>query len=279
MVQKVKNKLREFKLSTLAVDNATSIFLLTFMILLFGVRSYTDMPKEQYPEAALPTITVTAPHFGNSAEDIENLITRPIEKEVNSIAGIKSLKSNSMQDFSVIIAEFQSDIDSEYALRKVKDAVDRAELPTDLDNDPEIVDFDLTKIPIMTVNVSGNYNMDELRSHAEYIQDKLENLSEVSEAKMSGDQEREVKINMDLLKMQAQQISFQDVETAIMRENITMSGGELTNKKNRRSVRVLGEFGNISEIENLIITAERQKPIYLKDIGCLLYTSPSPRDS
>ena len=271
MVQKVKNKLREFKLSTLAVDNATSIFLLTFMILLFGVRSYTDMPKEQYPEAALPTITVTAPHFGNSAEDIENLITRPIEKEVNSIAGIKSLKSNSMQDFSVIIAEFQSDIDSEYALRKVKDAVDRAELPTDLDNDPEIVDFDLTKIPIMTVNVSGNYNMDELRSHAEYIQDKLENLSEVSEAKMSGDQEREVKINMDLLKMQAQQISFQDVETAIMRENITMSGGELTNKKNRRSVRVLGEFGNISEIENLIITAERQKPIYLKDIGEVIY--------
>ncbi len=271
MVQKVKNKLREFKLSTLAVDNATSIFLLTFMILLFGVRSYTDMPKEQYPEAALPTITVTAPHFGNSAEDIENLITRPIEKEVNSIAGIKSLKSNSMQDFSVIIAEFQSDIDSEYALRKVKDAVDRAELPTDLDNDPEIVDFDLTKIPIMTVNVSGNYNMDELRSHAEYIQDKLENLSEVSEAKMSGDQEREVKINMDLLKMQAQQISFQDVENAITRENITMSGGELTNKKNRRSVRVLGEFGNIAEIENLIITAEKQKPIYLKDIGEVIY--------
>ena len=271
MVQKVKNKLREFKFSTLAVDNSTSIFLLTFMILLFGVRSYTDMPKEQYPEAALPTITVTSPHFGNSAEDIENLITRPIEKEVNSIAGIKSLKSNSMQDFSVIIAEFQSDVDSEYALRKVKDAVDRADLPTDLDDDPEIVDFDLTKIPIMTVNVSGNYNMDELRSHAEYIQDKLENLSEVSEAKMSGDQEREVKINMDLLKMQAQQISFQDVENAIMRENITMSGGELTNKKNRRSVRVIGEFGNIAEIENLIITAEKQKPIYLKDIGEVIY--------
>ncbi len=271
MIQKVKNKLREFKLSTVAVDNATSIFLLTFMILLFGVSSYQDMPKEQYPEAALPTITVTAPHFGNSAEDIENLITRPIEKEVNAIAGIKSLKSNSMQDFSVIIAEFQSDIDSEYALRKVKDAVDRADLPTDLDNDPEILDFDLTKIPIMTVNISGNYNMDELRSHAEYIQDKLENLSEVSEAKMSGDQEREVKINMNLLKMQAQQISFQDVENAIIRENITMSGGELTNKINRRSVRVLGEFDNISEIENLIITAERQKPIYLKDIGEVIY--------
>ena len=271
MGNKLTQKLREFGLSTIAVDNATSIFLLTFMILLFGVQSYTKMPKEQYPDAALPTITITSPHFGNSAEDIENLITRPIEKEVNAISGIKNLTSNSMQDFSVIIAEFQSDIESEFALRKVKDAVDRADLPTDLDQDPEIADFDLTKIPIMVVNVSGQLGMDDLRTQAEYLQDKIENLSEVSEARMSGDQEREVKINIDLLKMQSRRVSFTDVETAIARENITMSGGELSNKKNRRSVRILGEFDSVSEIENLIITAENQKPIYLKDIGEVIY--------
>lgn len=271
MTEKISKKLREFGLSSIAVDNATSVFLLTFMILLFGVQSYQNMPKEQYPDASMPTITITSPHFGNSAEDIENLITRPIEKEVNAIVGIKSLKSNSMQDFSVIIAEFQSDMDSELALRKVKDAVDKAELPTDLDQEPEIDDMDFSEIPIVTVNISGQFPMDELRKQAEYLQDKLENLSEVSEARMSGDQEREVKINMDLLKMQALKVSFSDVETAIARENVTMSGGEVSKNGNRRSVRVVGEFADMDEIRNLIVTAEKQRPIYLKDIAEVIY--------
>ena len=265
------NKLREFKLSSLAIDNATSVFLLTIMILLFGIFSYQEMPKEQFPDASLPTVTITTPHFGNSAEEIESLISRPIEKEVNAIVGIKSLRSTSIQDFSIIIAEFQSDIESELALQKVKDAVDKAELPTDLDQEPSIEDLDFANIPIMSVNIAGDYNMDVLRSNAEYIQDKLEELPEVSEARMSGDQEREVKVNLDLLKMQAFKVNFTDVETAIMRENVTMSGGEVIKNDNRRAVRIVGQFESVDEIRELIVTAERQKPIYLKDIGEVMY--------
>ena len=265
------NKLREFKLSSLAIDNATSVFLLTIMILLFGIFSYQEMPKEQFPDASLPTVTITTPHFGNSAEEIESLISRPIEKEVNAIVGIKSLRSTSIQDFSIIIAEFQSDIESELALQKVKDAVDKAELPTDLDQEPSIEDLDFANIPIMSVNIAGDYNMDVLRSNAEYIQDKLEELPEVSEARMSGDQEREVKVNLDLLKMQAFKVNFTDVETAIMRENVTMSGGEVIKNDNRRAVRIVGQFESVDEIRDLIVTAERQKPIYLKDIGEVMY--------
>ncbi len=271
MENKLTQKLKEFKLSSVAIDNATSVFLLTFMILLFGVQSYRDMPKEQYPDAALPTITIQTPHFGNSAEEIENLISRPIEKEVNSIVGLKKLVSNSIQDFSVITAEFQSDIPSEKALLKVKEAVDRADLPTDLDQDPQIDDLDFSQIPIMSINISGDYNMDILRSNAEYIQDKIEDIPEVSEARMSGDQEREVKIKMDLLKMQALKVNYTDVETAIARENVTMSGGELVTNGSRRAIRVVGKFESIDELRNLIITAEKQRPIYLKDIGEVVY--------
>lgn len=271
MVDSIAKKLREFSLSSLAIDNATSVFLLTFMILFFGIQSYQDMPKEQFPDAALPTVTITTPHFGNSAEEIENLITRPIEKEVNSIVGLKKLTSNSMQDFSIIIAEFHSEIESEKALIKVKDAVDKSVLPSDLDQDPSIEDFDLANIPIMSVNISGDYNMDILRRNAEFIQDKLEDIPEVSEARMSGDQEREVKVNMDLYKMQAMQVSYSDVETAIMRENVTMSGGEVVNNGSRRAVRIVGEFESVDELRNLIIKAEKQRPIYLKDIGEVIY--------
>lgn len=271
MENKITKSLKEFSLSSLAIDNSTSVFLLTFMILFFGVQSYTDMPKEQYPDAAMPTITITTPHFGNSAEEIENLITRPIEKEVNSIVGLKKLTSNSIQDFSVIVAEFQSDMLSDKALLKVKDAVDKADLPSDLDQDPAIEDLDFSQIPIMSVNISGDYNMDILRGHAEYIQDKIEDISEVSEARMSGDQEREVKVNMDLLKMQALQVNYSDVETAIARENVTMSGGELVTNGNRRAIRVVGKFESVKELRNLIIKAENQRPIYLKDIGEVIY--------
>ena len=230
------------------------------------------MPKEQYPDASMPQIFINTPHFGNSAEDIENLVTRPMEKELKSLVGLKSLISTSMQDYSTMVAEFESDVKTSEALIKVKDAIDRSDLPTDLETEPAINELDFAEIPIMVVNISGEYNMDDLRTYAEFVQDKIENLPQISEARMSGDLEREVKINMDLLKMQSLQISFTDVETAIARENITMSGGELINNGNRRAIRVIGEFASIKEIKDLIITAERQKPIYLRDIADVIYS-------
>ena len=149
---------REFGLTTFAVDNRTSIFLLALMILLFGVSSYTNMPKEAYPEVAVPTIFINTVYPGNSAKDIENLVTRPIEKELASISEIKKIESSSAQDFSIIIAEFNADVDSEFGLRKVKDAVDRAkpELPNDLPSDPDVSDFNFSEFPIVTVNISGD---------------------------------------------------------------------------------------------------------------------------
>jgi multidrug efflux pump subunit AcrB len=171
-----------------------------------------------------------------------------------------------------MVAEFESDVVTSEALLKVKDAVDKADLPSDLETEPAINELDFGEIPIMVVNISGEYNMDDLRNYAEFVQDKIEEIPEISEARMSGDLEREVKINMDLLKMQASQISFGDIEGAIARENITMSGGELVNNGNRRAIRVIGEFASIKEIQDLIITAERQKPIYLRDIGDVEYS-------
>ena len=143
------NNLRQFRLSSFAVDNAISIFLVTFMIMLFGIQSYQNMPKEQYPEASMPTVYINTPYFGNSAEEVENLISRPLEKEIESIAGLKKVNSTSIQDFSVIIAEFGSDIEIDVAVRKVKDAIDKAksELPNDLDQDPQVLEINFSDIP------------------------------------------------------------------------------------------------------------------------------------
>lgn len=268
-----KKSLKTFSLTSLAVDNATSIFILTVMILFFGYSSYRTMPKEQYPEANIPVVFISTPYFGNSAADIENLITRPIEKELVGLKGIKDVKSNSMQDFSVVIAEFNSDQQAEDCVRRVKDALDKAkkELPTDLDQDPQAEEINFAEFPVMTVNISGEFGMDELRSYAEHVQDELESLKQVMRVDLKGAQEREVKIDVDLPKMESLKVSFGDIENAVKSENVTMSGGELTRNNFKRAIRVVGEFESVSELENMIVKSENQRPIYLKDIAKVTY--------
>ena len=270
----IKDKLREFGLSSFAVDNATSVFLVALMIFLFGISSYTSIPKEQYPEASLPTVYINTPYFGNSAEEIENLISRPLEKEIESISGLKKITSTSIQDFSVMIAEFDADLEIEDAVRKVKDAVDKAkqELPNDMDQDPAVLEIKFSDIPIVSINVSGEYSQDDLREYAEYVQDRVESLKEINKVDLKGALEREVQINVDLNKMQSLKVSFNDIQNAIQSENLTMSGGEMVNNGFRRALRVIGQFDNVEEMRNIIVKSENQRPIVLKDIAEVKYT-------
>lgn len=268
-----KKDYRQFWLTSFAVDNATSIFLVTFMIFLFGIQGYQKMPKEQFPEVDFPTVFINTPYFGNSASDIENLITRPLEKELQSINGIKNIKSTSLQDYSVITAEFNTGIDLDDAVRKVKDAVDKAkqELPTDLDTEPTVLDINLSEIPIVSVNVSGDFSNDELRNYAEFLEDKIEGLDEISKVELKGALEREVRIDVDLLKMESLQISFSDVENAVKTENLTLSAGEILNNDMRRAIRVVGEFKTVDELEKMIVKSENGKPIFLRDFATVSF--------
>lgn len=269
ITDKIKEGLRQFKLTSLAVDNTTSVFLITVMIVLFGLRSYTSTPKESFPEISFPTIFVNTVYFGNSAADIENLVSRPIEKELAQISEITDLTSSSVQDFSLIVAEFSTDTDIDEAVRKVKDAVDKAkpDLPTDLTNEPEVIDVDLSELPIMTVNLSGNFTSDELREYAEYLEEELEDIKEIASVDIKGIQEREMAIEVDIPKMESLEVTFGDIENAVKMENMNMSGGELVVNEFRRSIRVVGEVKSAKELENIIIKSEDQFPIYLKDVA------------
>lgn len=271
--QAILKKGKEFSLTSFAVDNGTSIFVIMLMILVFGIGSYNDMPKEQFPEVSFPTVFVNTPYFGNSAMEIENLVTRPIEKEIKSISGLKNVKSTSVQDFSVITAEFETYVNIDDALRKVKDAVDKAksDLPNDLTEDPNVFDVNLSELPIMTINLSGQFTNDELRSFAEYLQDQVEAIDEISSAEIKGALEREVRIDVDMARMDALQVTFQDIENAVNWENMNMSAGEVVNDGYRRSVRVMGQFTDPAEIGRIIIKSEGQRPIFLEDFAKVTY--------
>lgn len=247
------------------------MFLLTGIIFLFGAQSYLTMPKEAFPEIVIPTIYVGTTYSGNSAEDMEKLVTIPLEKEIGSITGIKKLEATSIQDFSNIIVEFNTNVEVEKALREVKDAVDKAkndaDFPQDLTAGPDVFEINFSEFPILTVNISGRYTEDELRQYGEYLQDEIEKLSEISEVKLKGTSDKEVKIDVDWFKMQSRKLSFNDIANAINMENLTLSAGDFKSEGFNRSVRVVGEFKSVREIENIIIRSEFQNPVFLKDIA------------
>ena len=177
-----KTIIRNFGLTSLSLNNRNTVFLLTLVLSVFGLVSYLRMPKELFPDIVIPTVLVQTPYPGNSPADIENLITRPLEKEIEGVHGIKTLSSNSKQDISMITVEFNTGVDLDKALKDVKDAVDRAksDLPDDLLSDPVVFDIDLTEFPILTINLSGDYSILELRNFAEYLQDEIETVSEMA---------------------------------------------------------------------------------------------------
>jgi len=263
---------REFKLTTLALKNKNTVYLGVFVLLIFGVMSYFTMPKELFPEINYPTVFVQTIYPGNSPEDIENLITRPLENEVQTVQGINELKSTSLQDFSMIFIEFQTNVDIKEALVEVKDAIDKAksELPDDLISDPSVMDLDFSSFPILNVNLSGDYSLVQLKDYAEYLQEEFERIYEISQVNISGVDERVIRVDIDLIRMEALGLSFQQIENILMMENITMASGELKLGGTRRSVRTVGEFKNIDDIRNIIVKQDPTNTVYLKDIASVV---------
>ncbi|MCG8340888.1 MAG: efflux RND transporter permease subunit, partial [Cytophagales bacterium] len=271
--QRSKQKIKkEFGLSTLAVNNTTSVVVLAILIALGGINSYRAIPKESFPEVVIPTIFIGTSYFGNSPVDIENLITRPIEKELKSLSGVKDIKSTSIQDYSNITVEFTTGYEVAKALQEVKDAVDKAksELPSDLDTEPNVFEVNFAEIPIMFVNLSGDYSIDELKAYAEFLEDEIEKLPEISKAEVRGVREREIKISADPYKMEAMQVTFADIEKAVAAENKTISGGDILADGFRRSLRIMGEYTTPDEINKVIVKNEDNNIVYLKEVANVL---------
>lgn len=276
---KIQDSDKGFFLTNWSLKNKTSVIIITLLIILFGLGSYISMPKDLFPEIKMPTIYVRTVYPGNSPIDIENLITRPLEKQIKSVDGIKNLKSTSVQDNSAIFVEFNTDIDVDEALKDVKDAVDKAkkDLPSDLDMDPMVMDIDFSEFPIMNINLSGDYSLDDLKKYAEDLQDELENLDEIKRVDLKGALKREINIVVDLPRMEAMELSFGDIENAVRSENMTMSGGDILLDQNRRNIRIVGEFKNVSDIENIIVKHEMEKIVYLRDIAKVIDGYEEPK--
>ena len=276
-IENIKEKFKEFKPTSWSITNKTSIYLVMLFISVIGIYQFLTLPKEQFPDIVIPTIYVQTIYVGNSPKDIENLVTRPIEKQIKGITGAKisKLTSTSQQDYSAITVEFDTKVETTVALQKVKDAIDKAkqDLPNDLTQVPTALEVNLSDQPIMYVNLSGDYDMVRLKKFADDLKDKLEGLSQINRIDIVGAPEREFQINVDNFRMQTAGITFDDISNAVQRENMDISGGLLDVGSMKRNLQLKGQFKTAFDIEKVLVRNTSGFPIYLKDIATIKDTT------
>jgi multidrug efflux pump subunit AcrB len=272
-LENFNGKFKEFSWTSWAVRNRTTVYLLILLVTIMGVQKFVTLPKESFPDIKVPMVFVQTIYVGNSPRDMENLVTQPIEKQIKGISGVKIEKvtSTSFQDYSVIVVEFGTNEVVDVALQKVKDAIDKAkqDLPTDLTQAPTAMEFNLSEIPIMYVNISGDYDPMRLKYYADHLKDHLEEIPQITRVDLVGAPEREFQVNVDNEKMMAAGVTFNDISNAIRYENMDISGGQFEVGNMRRNLQLKGQFKTAYDIEKVIVQNSHGSGIYLKDIASI----------
>jgi len=274
MTKQHKKVDKEFGLSSWAINNKTTIYVMIIMILISGTSAYNNMPRESFPEVKETKIYVSSIYPGNTAEDIEKLITDPLEDKLKTISNVVEISSTSQEDYSMIVIEFDEHISADRAVQKVKDEIDSKTSSEDWPTfngakvEPNAFELSISEeIPILNINVVGDYPVGRLKEFGEYLEDKIEDLPEIKQVDIRGAQEKEVEVAVDIYKMMAAKVSFNDVINAINNGNITMSAGNLVASGQRRTIRILGEIDNPTDLDNFVVKVENNNPIYLKDVA------------
>ncbi|MBR9853614.1 MAG: efflux RND transporter permease subunit [Algicola sp.] len=274
MSKQKKSVDKEFGLSSWAIDNQTTMYVLILVILILGGMAYFSMPRESFPEVKETKIYISSIYPGNTAEDIEKLITDPLEDELKTVSNLVEITSTSQEDYSMIIVEFDENISVEAALQKVKDEVDSKTAGEDWPTfngakvEPNVFDLSLSEeMPILNINISGDYPIERLKEFGEYLEDEIEGLQEIKQVDIRGAQEKEVEVAVDIYKMMAAKVSFNDVINSINNENLTTSAGNLIASGQRRTIRIVGEIDKPQDLQDFVVKSENGNPIYLKDIA------------
>jgi len=268
-----KLKIKEFALSSWAIDHKTVVYVIMILFLILGISSYFSMPRETFPEINDTKVFVNTIYPGNTAEDIERSVTDPLEEALKGVSNLVEIRSTSSEDFSVIRIEFDENITIDNAKQKVKDLVDGITSGPDwpvFNNakvEPNIFELDLSEFePILNISLSGDYPIEQLKKFAENIENQIEQLPQVKEVNIRGIQVFELEVAVDIYKMTAAKVSFNDILGAISRENTTISSGNIVSGGQRRNIRLTGEIENPEELKNFVVKTDKG-PVYLGDIA------------
>lgn len=277
----ILNHFKDFGPTTWAINNRTSVYIFTIILTMAGLFTFLNISKEQFPDIVVPTVIVSTVYpAGSNPQDIENLITKPIENQLKSTSGLRKVTSKSLPNVSLVTAEFNPDVPTAIAKQRVQDAADKSknDLPSDLDNDPQVTEVNFSEFPIMQVNIAGDIPLPQLNIYAKELEERIEGLKQITRVDLIGGPKSEIQVNVDLFKMQSAGISLTDVERAISAQNVNISGGDLPVGDLRRTIRVSGQFENMQQIRNLVIRSTRGNQMYLFDIATVDSTFEEKQD-
>ncbi len=266
-------KIKEFALSSWAIDHRTVIYVIMTIFLILGISSYFSMPRETFPEINDTKVFVSTIYPGNTAEDIERSITDPLEEALKGVTNLVEIRSTSSEDFSVIDIEFDENITIDDAKQKVKDLVDGITSGPDwpvFNNakvEPNIFELDFSELqPILNISIEGDYPIEQLKIFAEKIESRIEQLPQIKEVNIRGIQVFEVEVAVDIYKMTAAKVSFNDILGAISQENTTISSGNIVSGGQRRNIRLTGEIENPEDLKDFVVKTDKG-PVYLGDLA------------
>jgi multidrug efflux pump subunit AcrB len=270
-------KIKEFALSSWAIDHRTVIYVIMTIFLILGISSYLSMPRETFPEINDTKVFVSTIYPGNTAEDIERSITDPLEEALKGVTNLVEIRSTSSEDFSVIDIEFDENITIDDAKQKVKDLVDGITSGPDwpvFNNakvEPNIFELDFSELqPILNISMEGDYPIEQLKVFAEKIESRIEQLPQIKEVNIRGIQVFEVEVAVDIYKMTAAKVSFNDILGAISQENTTISSGNIVSGGQRRNIRLTGEIENPEDLKDFVVKTDKG-PVYLGDLASISF--------
>ena len=274
MAKQIKTpKTKEFLFSSWAIEHRTVIYVIMSIFFILGISSYFSMPRETFPEINDTKVFVSTIYPGNTAEDIERIITDPLEEALKGVSNMVEIRSTSSEDFSVIDIEFDENITIDDAKQKVKDLVDGVKAGPDwpiFNNakvEPNIFELDFSELqPILNISLIGDYPIEQLKVYAERLEGRIEQLPQIKEVNIRGIQVFEVEVAVDIYKMTAAKVSFNDILGAISRENSTISSGNIVMGGQRRNIRLTGEIENPEDLKEFVVKTDGG-PVYLGDLA------------
>ena len=268
---------KEFFPSSWAIDHSTVVYVLISIFFILGFSSYISLPRENFPEINSNVIFVSSVYPGNTAEDVERLITDPLEEELKGVSNLVGIKSTSQENISLITIEFDEKILKEKAKNDVQDKVDAVTAQADwpifngAKIEPAVFEYSISEeVPILNIGLSGNIPRKEMKIHGEVLKDKIEQMAEIKEVSLRGVQDFEVEVSLDLVKMVAATVSFDDVINCIQRGNNTISAGNIEGNGLRRNIRVIGEIKNPEDLENFVVK-NQDGTVFLGDISKITF--------
>jgi CzcA family heavy metal efflux pump len=268
-------------LNRFALNRQATVLALLVLIVIAGLYCYATLPRESFPDITIPYVFVTTTYEGVAPEDMEELITIPIERKLKGINDVEEIRSTSAEGLSTVAIKFLPKVDLDDALQKVRDKVDQAEgdLPAELQDDPVIKEVNFSDMPVIRVVLSGPLSLRRLQNLAEDIQDELESIPGVLEARLTGGLEREIHVEFDLDRVRAYNVPFSSIVRSLTQSNVNMPGGSMDIGEGKYLVRVPEDFQHPSEIFSIVAFVRDGKPVYLRDIAIIrdAYKDPLTR--